>query len=151
MTVRPVCALLSLSKPHVCAKRERSGKLQPCACASHTLAVQHQVKQRGTLHLIVFILGLAYACQHQSIAAEMLHMLVYVDGLRVAASIYPLGTTERIPLRFELAAVRVCSYSHNGKGLRWRHSWLPLDFISDLLQAPLPPACLPLGPPVFRA
>jgi hypothetical protein len=80
LTVRPVCALLSLSKPHLCAKRERSGKLQPRACASRTLALQHQVKQRGTLHLIVFILGLAYACQHQSIATEMLHMLVYVEG-----------------------------------------------------------------------
>lgn len=44
-----------------------------------------------------------------------------------------------ISLATQLASVvcRLCHllvYQNNGKGLRWRHSWVPMDFLAQLLQ-----------------
>ena len=57
-------------------------------------------------------------------AKKELHLLVVAAGAAWALQV--------LSVLGELAHLSV--YSGNGKGLRWRHSWFPLDFFSEVFQ-----------------
>jgi hypothetical protein len=82
------------------------------------------------LHLIMFILmlvsgiGLCYAVMEHFKRSGQIHLAVL---LVVFAYVFQL-----LAVLCEL--IHLWVYMSDGKGLRWRHSWIPMDFLSDVYQ-----------------